>query len=113
MKRRSMIRPKRLVTFPVSAQRQATVPALQYKGETAQWWAFLCWYAVDSGNGIRHHGPWATPRDAQRFANSMGAYTRGGATVHKVAPYWYAPAYGRVDGPEQPPGMVAGLPQGS
>lgn len=100
---------KRLVTFPVSAQWQAGVPALQHENRTAEFWAYRRWYAVDSANGVRFHGPWANPRQAKRFASSLGR----GAKVTKVAPYWWAPAYGRVDGPEQPPGMVAGLAQGS
>lgn len=83
---------KKLVTLPVNGMWQPC-GAEEAKGRTAEFWAFPARFAVVSEFGTRHHGRWWDREDAERFARTMW----GPATVEETTPYWYAPAFGRVD----------------
>lgn len=81
---------KKLVTLNVNGSWQ---PVYIDTGATAEFWAFLRCYVVDSLT-VTFHGMWTNEEEAMRFAQSLG---EGSPRVRKIAPYWYAPAYGVVE----------------
>ena len=87
---------KKLVNFKVDGAWRPVSESFGPDDTTAEYTAFVSRYVVVSALGTLFHGKWADEKGAKVFANSMPRIPEATATVAKVAPYWYAPVFGKV-----------------
>lgn len=90
---------QKLVTLACNGAWQAVCPAFQFEGRTGDFVAFESRFVVrvfpvfGSTDFVDYHGRWEDREEALKFARTC----ERGSQVIEVAPYWYAPAFGRVD----------------
>ncbi len=70
---------------------------LQRGVATAKFTARVRRFVIVSAAGVEFHGNWTDERAARRSCATYPRLPDASPRVKEVAPYWYAPAFGKVE----------------